>query len=132
MSKGCMICGGRGEVWVLGTDAETAPCPQCGVMLAAEYVPDPVEADDNGVLEMGFPPSGGARRLAFLGNLGRAYDAYVREHGTEPEALVVVLGGLKQAAEVQWFLEDETKGGATSMLALAQVAILGEIVSPQG
>lgn len=70
------------------------------------------------------------RRKIFLAAVAQSYDIYQRNHGVEPEAIVYVLGGLKQTASVAWHLEGDSRGGPTSMLAFAQALIMKEIINP--
>lgn len=52
-----------------------------------------------------------------------ALDDYIDQHGESPEAVVIVLCGLKQPANLYWGIEGASRGGATSVLSLAQTAI---------
>lgn len=65
----------------------------------------------------------------FTNHTGAAFDSYVLAHGYEPDAVVLVMGGLKQSARVAYSVRGDSQGGATSMLALAQAAIQREMQS---
>lgn len=66
------------------------------------------------------------RKTEFLHWAAGAYDAYVEKAGEEPDALVMVHCGLRQAAHVTWMIQGESRGAGTPLLALAHVALLRE------
>jgi hypothetical protein len=70
------------------------------------------------------------RKALFVNDMAASFDRYVADFGCEPEAFVVVMGGLRQNARVSWTTQGDTEGGAVSMLAIAQATILKEIVNP--
>lgn len=72
------------------------------------------------------------RRAVFLNWLAQEFDSYVEATGREPDALVIVFGGLKQEARPSWMIRGESEGGGTTMLALAQATLMHEIASPSG
>ena len=72
------------------------------------------------------------RRRDFLNHIFHAYDTYVQLTGLEPDALVVVMGGVKQPSRVNWLMQGESRGASTSMLALAHAVIGKEIYNPIG
>lgn len=69
------------------------------------------------------------RKANFVNHAGSCFDSYVAKTGQEPDALVVVLGGLKQDAIPSWTVQGDSEGGATTMLALAAAALGREIAS---
>ena len=72
------------------------------------------------------------RRQEFLNNIAASFDLYVQRTGCEPDALVVVMGGVKQSVRSSWLFKGETEGAGTSMLALAHAVIGKEIYNPNG
>lgn len=68
------------------------------------------------------------RRAHFLTHLAASFDAYVADIGEEPDALVIVMGGLKQTARPTWTVCGDSEGGPTTMLALAHVSLLKEVI----
>lgn len=68
------------------------------------------------------------RKAEFLNWMGAAYDKYVQKMEQTPDALVCVLGGLKQPARADWLIQGESRGGGTSVLALAHATIIRELV----
>lgn len=71
-----------------------------------------------------------ARRALFLERLAAAFDGFAEHVGAEPEAMVMVLCGLKQDAEVSYIVQGDSEGGETSVLAYAQAAITRAILLP--
>lgn len=69
------------------------------------------------------------RKDQFVQNLSQSFDSYVRKYGEEPDAVVSVLGGLKQTAEAYWCVRSDSEGGGTTMLAVAQATLTREIGS---
>ncbi len=63
------------------------------------------------------------RRSEFLNNIAASFDLYVQMTGEEPDALVAVMGGIKQSSRSSWLCKGETEGATTSMLALAHCVI---------
>lgn len=72
------------------------------------------------------------RRAHFLNYVAGAFDAYVKLHGEEPDAIVSVMGGLKQDARCSWTIGGASEGGATTMLAFAQAVLTRELCNPNG
>lgn len=70
------------------------------------------------------------RRAFFLNEVAGSYDRYMSDMGCEPEAFVMVFGGLTQTARVSWTTQGESEGGAVTMLAIAQATIMKQIVNP--
>lgn len=70
------------------------------------------------------------RKADFLAHIARSFDSYAGRRGEQPDSIVVVMGGLKQTADVFWTIRGESQGGGTSVLCLAQAAITREIVDP--
>lgn len=68
------------------------------------------------------------RRKEFLNDVANVYDLYTKDNGFEPEAIVFVLGGIGQAVRVAYSTDGETQKGPTSMLALAQAAIMKRFI----
>jgi hypothetical protein len=69
------------------------------------------------------------RKANFLRHVAASFDSYVLKHGYDPDALVMVFGGLKQSAEPYWIIRGESEGGATTMLAFAQATLQREIAN---
>lgn len=70
------------------------------------------------------------RKSAFLSHVGQCFDSYVGARGENPDAIVLVFGGVKQSAEAYWTIRGNSQGGGTSMLSLAAATITREIVDP--
>jgi hypothetical protein len=70
------------------------------------------------------------RRANFLRHTAASFDSYRLKYGDDPDAMVMVLGGLKQTAEAFWIVRGDSEGGGTTMLAFAQSALQREISNP--
>lgn len=70
---------------------------------------------------------GSDRKAVFLNMMGACFDNYARTTGAEPEAAVLVMGGLKQAFAPGWHLTGDSEGGTISMLALAAACLQSAI-----
>jgi hypothetical protein len=70
------------------------------------------------------------RKAEFLAHVGRCFDSYAWKQDQKPDAIVLVLGGIKQPAHVYWTIRGDSEGGGTSMLSLAASALTREIVEP--
>lgn len=69
------------------------------------------------------------RKANFINNIGASFDSFTRKYGEQPDAMVIVLGGLRQAAETFWIVRGESEGGATTMLAFAQASIQRQLLN---
>ena len=69
------------------------------------------------------------RKDQFISNVSQSFDSYVRKYGYEPDAIVSVLGGVKQSTEAFWAIRGDSEGGGTSVLALATAVLNREIAS---
>lgn len=67
------------------------------------------------------------RRADFLQAVTQSYDRYVSDFGQRPDAVVYILGGVRQSARAHWAVDGDSRGAATSMLAFAH-AVLGREV----
>jgi hypothetical protein len=67
------------------------------------------------------------RRANFVNHVAASFDSYRIAHGQDPDALVMVLGGLKQTGEAYWIIRGDSEGGCTTMLSFAQATIQREI-----
>lgn len=67
------------------------------------------------------------RKAHFVNHVGACFDAYVSDYGQQPDAIVLVLGGVKQNARCSWTVQGESEGAATSMLALATGVMTREV-----
>jgi hypothetical protein len=67
------------------------------------------------------------QRDNFTAHVAASFNSYSAKYGEEPDAMVLVLGGLKQSGEAFWIIRGDSQGGATSMLAFAQATIQREI-----
>jgi hypothetical protein len=76
------------------------------------------------------PKHDGAAREAFVSHVAMMFDGYVRDYGAEPDALVLVFGGLKQTARSGWLIRGASEGGTTTMTALAAAVLMKETVAP--
>jgi hypothetical protein len=76
------------------------------------------------------PRADGLAREAFIQQVAQSFDAYVESYGHEPEALVMVWGGVKLTARTAWLCRGNTEGASVTMLSLAQAALMKEIVNP--
>lgn len=68
------------------------------------------------------------RKANFINHAGQVFDSYALRYGEQPDAMVMVLGGLRQAAETFWIVRGDSEGGATTMLALAQASIQRQLI----
>lgn len=59
------------------------------------------------------------RREEFVQAVAASFDLYVESLGAEPDAIVYVMGGIKQTSRISWHMSGETEGGATTMLCVA-------------
>lgn len=71
-------------------------------------------------------PVDNERRQLFVQAVAASFDLYVNSYGYEPDALVYVLCGLKQASQIAWDIRGESKAGPTSILSLAAIHCLTE------
>lgn len=69
------------------------------------------------------------RRAHFLTHTAASFDRYVEGLGYEPDALMIVMGGLKQTARPTWTVCGDSEGGPTTMLLLAAGAFTKEAIS---
>lgn len=66
------------------------------------------------------------RRQAFMQTVAAAFDKYVADHGSEPDAIVYILCGLTQTSSIGWDIKGGSADGATTLLSLAAVHMLSE------
>lgn len=78
------------------------------------------------VVALGSNPITSERRRSFMEAVAQSYEAYIVEHGYEPEALVYVLAGTHQASHIAWHVEGQSQSGVVSVLSLAAVHCLTE------
>lgn len=78
------------------------------------------------VISIGGAPICNDRKAAFLDAVATSFDAYIKDFGAEPDAIVYVLGGIKQTARPGWSMYGESMDGATSMKAFAAMALMRE------
>jgi hypothetical protein len=64
-----------------------------------------------------------SRRDDFAREVILRFGEYVEQFGSEPEAVVFVLGGVTQPIEVYYVTEGETDGKENAILAMASVAL---------
>ena len=69
------------------------------------------------------------RKRAFLDVLAAAYDDYVSGQGQIPDAIAVVLGGLKQAGQPSYMVNGDSQGGSTTWLTFASACLMREAMS---
>lgn len=87
-----------------------------------------IKAGDN-VIAMRGTAVRNDRKTNFVNHAGSCFDSYVAATGQEPDALVVVLGGVKQTARCSWTVQGDSEGGAATMLAFAAAALNREFSS---
>ncbi len=66
------------------------------------------------------------RRDRFVQAVAATFDKYVKDYGVEPDAMVYIMGGIKQRALIGWDINGESTEGTTSFLALAAVHMTTE------
>jgi len=69
------------------------------------------------------------RRAHFVNHAAASFDAYLRDFGAEPDALVMVMGGLKQASRASWTVCGASEGGPTTMISLAMATLIKEAMN---
>lgn len=69
------------------------------------------------------------RRASFIQTVAMSYDRYIKAYGEQPDAIVLILGGIKQTSQIGWDVEGESQQGMTSLLALAGMHCLAEAQS---
>lgn len=67
------------------------------------------------------------RKMNFVNHAGCCIDSYAAKRGEFPDAMVLVLCGVKQDSEAFWIVRGDSEGGGASVLALAQATIQREI-----
>lgn len=70
------------------------------------------------------------RRAAFINDFAAAYDKFVASYGEQPDAFVMVMGGVSQTCRASWTIKGKPRGSNTSMLAMAHAVLLKEIIYP--
>lgn len=69
------------------------------------------------------------RRDQFAKAVAISFDRYVEEYGSEPDALVYVLCGIRQPSHIAWDVQGDSKGGVTSVLSIAAMHCAAEAQS---
>lgn len=70
------------------------------------------------------------RKALLLQAVSASFDLYVTDWGEEPDAIVYVLGELKQTCRPGWQISGASEGGATSMQSVAAMSLLRDIIAP--
>lgn len=68
------------------------------------------------------------RKARFIEQLAATYDGYVEKAGAEPDALVLVVGGVGAPQSVAWFVGGDSEGMADAVVARALITIQRELL----
>jgi hypothetical protein len=69
------------------------------------------------------------QRAAFMASAEASFDKYVEDYGEEPDSMIWVFGGIRQTTRTGWLMNGDTRGGATSMLALASAVLFKDAIA---
>lgn len=85
--------------------------------------------DTNVVALSGKAFSQDERKAEVLNHVAHSYDRYVKDFGRRPDAIVGVLGGIRQSSRSFWVVNGDSRGGAKSMLSLAHATLIKDLAS---